>query len=303
MQVKRGHQKKRTFSLTVAIVSFLAAFLTLLLLFFYWTTPRIPIIGFHGVVDLANPSVGAILNPTAQRMTYPMQDLEKFLEYLVRSNYWFLSAREMQDFFVTKSQPIPPQHKGQRPVMVTFDDSYKTVYTNVIPVLERLESQYGHKAKMVLFINPGTLAKPDRPSTTYLSCKDLRSGYEKGYYDIQSHGQNHKNLTKISDNELLDELVQAQTQLRSCMAGLAPAETIAAYLAYPYGDMNDHVAAVASRYYHSGYLYNSKILRFCWLQDHYRISRLTANRDKSVDRLIQMADRAIEIKNDRPCSN
>ncbi len=302
MRLERKHQKKRRLSLTVAIVSFVGSFLTLMLLFTYWVTPRISIIGFHGVVDLTNPSLGAILNPTAQRMAYPMQDLEKLLEYLVRSNYWFLSAQEMQDFFVEKSQPIPAKHKGQKPIMVTFDDSYKTVYTNVIPILERLERQYDRKAKMVLFINPGTLAKPDRPSTTYLSCKDLRSGYEKGYYDIQSHGQNHKNLTKISDSELLEELIQAQTQLRSCMAGLAPDEAIAAHLAYPYGDMNDHVAETASKYYHSGYLYNSKVMRFCWLKDHYRIDRLTANRDKSVDRLIQMADRAMEIKSDRPCS-
>jgi poly-beta-1,6-N-acetyl-D-glucosamine N-deacetylase len=296
------YQKKRRLTLAVAIASFTGSFLTLLLLFSYWVTPRIAIIGFHGIVDLTNPALGAILNSTAQRMTYPMQDLEKLLEYLVRSNYWFLSAQEMHDFFVTKSQPISAVHKGQKPVMVTFDDSYKTVYTNVIPILERLERQYGRKAKMVLFINPGTLAKPDRLSTTYLSCKDLRSGYEKGYYDIQSHGQNHKDLAKISGNELLEELVQAQTQLRSCMAGLAPPETIAAHLAYPYGDMNDQVAVVASRYYHSGYLYNSRVLRFCWLRDHYRISRLTANRDKSVEHLIQKADQAMEIKSGQPCS-
>ncbi|MBW4657489.1 MAG: polysaccharide deacetylase family protein [Drouetiella hepatica Uher 2000/2452] len=296
------HQRRRKLSLTVAIVLFISSFLLLMLLFSYWVTPRIPIIGFHGIIDLTHPALGAILNPTAQRMTYPMQDLEKLLEYLVRSHYWFLSAQEMQDFFIEKSQSIPADHKSQKPVMVTFDDSYKTVYTNVIPILERLEKQYGHKAKMVLFINPGTLAKPNHPSTLYLSCKDLQSGYEKGYYDIQSHGQNHKNLTKISDRELLEELVQAQTQLRSCMAGLAPEKAIAAHLAYPYGSMNNHVASVASKYYHSGYLYNSRILRFCWLKDHYRISRLTTNRNKSVDRLIQVVDQAMEIKRDQPCS-
>ncbi|MBI4783328.1 MAG: polysaccharide deacetylase family protein [Oscillatoriophycideae cyanobacterium NC_groundwater_1537_Pr4_S-0.65um_50_18] len=298
---KRKAGKKRKLSLTVAIAAFMGSFLSLFLLFSYWVTPRIPIIGFHGIVDLDHPATGDILHPIAQRMSYPMQDLEKLLEYLIRHNYWFLSAQEMQDFFISKSQPIPVEHKEQRPIMLTFDDSYKTVYTNVIPMLEKLEKQYGRKAKMVLFVNPGTLAKPDRPSTTYLSCQDLRSGYEKGYYDIQSHGQNHKDLAKISDNELLIELVESQTQLRHCMTGLAPPADIAAHLAYPYGDMTDHVTAVASRYYRSGYLYNSRLLRFCWLKDPYRISRLTVNRDKSVDYLIRMLDQSMTIKSDRPC--
>ncbi|HEY9642796.1 MAG TPA: polysaccharide deacetylase family protein [Coleofasciculaceae cyanobacterium] len=273
----------------------------MVLLLSYIATPRIPILGFHGIVDLTNPTLGMIANPVAQRMSYPVQDLEKLLEYLIRNNYWFLSTQELHDFFIEKSQPIPAQHQGQRPIMVSFDDSYKTVHTNVIPILEKLEKQYGHKAKMVLFINPGTLAKPNRPSTTYLSCQDLRTGYAAGYYDVQSHGQNHQHMTQLNQNELVEELALAQTQLKSCMAGLASETTIAAHLAYPYGEMNDRVAAIAAKYYRSAYLYDSRILRFCWLKDHYRISRLTANRDKSVDRLIQMAERAMKIKNDKPC--
>jgi peptidoglycan/xylan/chitin deacetylase (PgdA/CDA1 family) len=190
---------------------------------------------------------------------------------------------------------------GQRPIMMTFDDSYKTVYTHVLPILEKLEKQYGHKAKMVLFINSGTLAKPDRPSTTYLSCQDLRAGYAQGYYDVQSHGQNHKHMTRLNPNELTQELALAQTQLRSCMAGLAPAATVAAHLAYPYGEMNDRVASVAAKYYRSAYIYNSRVLRFCWLKDRYRISRLTANRDKPVTQLIQMAEQSMKITTDKPC--
>jgi poly-beta-1,6-N-acetyl-D-glucosamine N-deacetylase len=295
-------RKKRRLSLIAATLAFFGIFATTLALISFWVTPKIAIIGFHGIVDLDHPTVGTIQTPAAQRMSYPMQELEKLLDSLLHDNYWFLSAQDLHDFFVLRSKKIPAEHVGQKPVMLTFDDSYKTIYTNVLPILEKLEKRYGHKAKMVLFVNPGTLAQPNHPSTLYLNCQDLRQGYATGSYDIQSHGQNHRDMARLSAADLITELVQAQTELRSCMAGLAPAETIAAHLAYPYGSMDDRVASIASRYYHSAYLYNSRILRFCWLKDHYRISRFTVNREKSADQLVQMAARSMQIKGEKPCS-
>ena len=302
LDFKLKRRKKRRLSLLAATLAFFGIFAMALALISFLVTPKVAIIGFHGIVDLNHPTVGTIQTPAAERMSYPMQDLEKLLDSLLHDNYWFLSAQDLHDFFILRSQKIPAEHIGQKPVMLTFDDSYKTVYTNVLPVLEKLEKRYGRKAKMVLFVNPGTFAKPDRPSTLYLSCQDLRQSYATGLYDVQSHGQNHKDMAHLSAADLITELTQAQVELRSCLAGLAPAETIAAHLAYPYGSMNDWVASIAARYYHSAYLYNSRILRFCWLKDHYRISRFTANRDKSADQLIQMAARSMQIKSDKPCS-
>jgi poly-beta-1,6-N-acetyl-D-glucosamine N-deacetylase len=294
-------RKKRRLSPGLALLTFVGSFAAILLIISFTVTPKVAIIGFHGIVDLNNPIAGASQTAAAQRISYPMQELEKLLDYLVRRNYWFLSAQDLHDYFILRSKKIPAEHIGQKPVMLTFDDSYKTVYTNVLPILDRLQTQYGHSAKMVLFVNPGTLAPPDRPSTQYLSCQDLRESYQTGFYDIQSHGQNHKNLVHLNAQDLVTELVQAQITLRTCLADLAPAETIAAHLAYPYGAMNDWVASIAAKYYHSAYLYNSRILRFCWLKDHYRISRFTANRDKPADWLIRMAARSIRLESETPC--
>ncbi|OUL17828.1 hypothetical protein BV372_34605 [Nostoc sp. T09] len=270
-------------------------FFTLLITLSYINAPRIPILGFHGIVDLNNSNLGIAQNPIAQRMAYPMQNLEEFLEDLAANNYWFLSTQEMYDYFINCSQDIPEKYVGKKPIMLSFDDSYKTVYTNLIPILERLEKEFNQKIKVVLFVNPGTLSKVNHPSTTYLSCEDLRTGFKKGFYDIQSHGQSHKNLVTLTVQDLNQELAQAQTHLRECMAGLAPEQEIAAHIAYPYGSMNHQVETYASKYYQSGYLYNSTILRFRWLNDKYRISRLTVNRNKTTARLIQMASRSFSI--------
>lgn len=286
---------KPKFRLQFIAVYLIGFFLSILLVSSYINTPRIPILGFHGIVDLNNPTLGIIQNPISEKMSYPMKDLEKFLEYLARNNYWFLSTQELYDFFIERHRNIPQEYLGKKPIMLSFDDSYKTVYTNIIPVLERLEKEFNQKIKIVLFINPGTLTKSGHPSTTYLSCEDLRAGFTKGFYDIQSHGQHHKDLAKITVTELNEELVQAQTQLRECMTGLAPAQEIARHIAYPYGSMNHQVETYAAKYYQSGYLYDSQIFRFLWLQDKYRISRLTVNRDKAPSRLIQMATRSFTI--------
>jgi poly-beta-1,6-N-acetyl-D-glucosamine N-deacetylase len=294
------HRKKTLFFLIKILSVSLALILTTSLLS-YITAPKVPILGFHGIHDLNQPNIGMLQNPIAQRMSYPMQEMETVLDYLLSHNYWFLSAQDLYDYFVTENQEIPPEHIGQKPILLSFDDSYKTIYTNLLPVLEKLELRHGKKAKAILFVNPATLAKPEQNSTTYLTCADLRDGYTKGFYDIQSHGFSHKNLTQVNAATLDTELAQAQTQLRNCMAGLAPTEAIASHIAYPYGAANPQVEAAAAKYYASGFLYNSKILRFCWLKNRYAISRFTVNRDKSAARLIQMAERSTQLTHKQPC--
>lgn len=270
-------------------------------LFSYLTAPRIPILGFHGIQGLNNPQPGMTQTPIAPKMSYPQAEIEKLLDYLVSHHYWFLSAQELYDFFIAETQEIPPEHLGQKPILLSFDDSYKSVYQNLVPIFEKLEAKYGQKAKAVLFVNPGTLAQPNKPSTTYLSCNDLRAGFQSGFYDIQSHGLNHKNLTQISPADLTTELAAAQTQLRACLAGIAPPDAIATHIAYPFGASNPQVEAATAHYYQSAFLYNSRILRFCHLKNHYALSRLSVNQAKSAQRLIEMAERSTVMQHQHPC--
>jgi poly-beta-1,6-N-acetyl-D-glucosamine N-deacetylase len=294
-------KRNKTLSLLLRVLAISFALLLATSILSYITAPKVPILGFHGISDRNQPNMGIVQNPVAYRMSYPMQDMEVLLDHLISHNYWFLSAQELYDFFITKKQEIPAEHLGQKPIMLSFDDSYKTIAANLLPVLEKLETKYGKKAKSVLFLNPATLSKLGHPSTTYLSCEDLRTGFTKGFYDIQSHGLSHKNLTKISASDLNIELAQAQAQLRDCLIGLAPAEAIAAHIAYPYGAANAQVEKAAALYYSSGFLYNSRILRFCWLKDRYAISRFTVNREKSAERLIQMVEKSTPLTHKQPC--
>lgn len=270
----------------------LIIFLSFTWLILELTTPRIPLLGFHGIIGVDTPTPKTELI----EMDYPQSELELFIEYLITHNYWFLTTQELYDYFLTKSKPIPYEHLNQKPIMLSFDDGYKTVYTNLIPFLDKIEEKYSKKVKIVLFVNPGTLAKPKSTASTHLKCQDLREGFKKGFYDIQSHGLNHKNLTQLSSQELINELLKAQIQLRKCTEGLDPEQKVASHLAYPYGAYNERVEYYASKYYLSSYLYNSRILKYFRLRNYYEIPRLTVNRHKPASRLIKMAEKSHPIK-------
>jgi len=98
---------------------------------------RIPIIGFHDIVDTRNP---ADLPP--RRLAFPTdytkQDFSVFLEYLIKENYWLLSSQDLYVYFIDKSQPVPAKNLGKKPIMLAFDDGYKGVHENALSLLEKL---------------------------------------------------------------------------------------------------------------------------------------------------------------------
>ncbi len=275
----------------------LLIFLSTSFLLLQLTTPKIPLFGFHGIIDTENPTP----NYVPDKMEYSKQDLEVFLEYLVQHNYWFLSSQDLYDFFLSKSKAIPTEHLNQKPILISFDDGYRTVYINLIPTLDKLKEKYGKQVKVVLFVNPGTLAKPGSTASTHLGCRELREGLKKGFYDIQSHGLTHKNLTQLFSQNLVDELLQAQTQLRQCSQGLDPDQKVASHLAYPYGAYSNQVETYASKYYLSSYLYNTRILKYCLLKNYYEIPRITVNQGKSPSQLIKIAERSHQLKKKGKC--
>ncbi|MEG3975227.1 polysaccharide deacetylase family protein [Microcoleus sp. herbarium8] len=274
------------------IISFLLAFF--LTFITYQTileivTVEIPIFGFHDIVNLQNPQE----IPPQRRDSpgdYSQQNLEPFLEDLVIHNYWFLSTQELYEYFIANPRkPVPSEYRGRKKVMITFDDGNESIYTHVLPILQRLENKYGKKTKVVVFINSGFLGRQNS-LIKKVTCQDLRHGMQQGYYDIQSHGLNHEKLTKISLKALDRELSQDQIRLRKCTQDLDPNRTVASHLAYPFGAVNKQVEKYVAQYFSSGYLYDSLKLKLRFFPPNkYRISRLTVNKKHSTKRLSSLA--------------
>ena len=278
-------RKKRILNFFLAFLLTLISYQVILELI----TVEIPIFGFHDIVDIQNPQ-----EIPPQRRDFPgdysLQKLEPFLESLVANNYWFLSTQELYDYFVANPQKIvPAEYRDRKKVMIAFDDGNKSIYTHLLPMLEKLEKKYGTKNKAVVFINSGFLG-PHNSLIKKVKCQDLRDVFKKGFYDIQSHGLNHENLTKISLEALDRELSEDQIRLRKCTQDLDPNQTVASHIAYPFGAVNKQVDKYVAKYYKSGYLYDSLKLKLrLFPPNKYRISRLTVNSKHSAKRLINLA--------------
>lgn len=273
-------QKNKKFPLILPVI-----FIILVsFIIFTDTATVIPIVGFHGVID-HNKSYAAQLD--IRGLHYSQQSLESFLEYLVINDYQFLSTQDLYDFFLSRNSNTPKDLSKKKLIMISFDDGYKSVHTILLPILYKLEEKYGKKVKIVLFINPGNLFDREKTDSTHLGCEELREGLEQGFYDIQSHGFNHINLTRLTPKKLIYELLKSQIVLRKCTKDLDPEQKVASHFAYPYGAYNKQVKYYVSKYYLSSYLYNNQILNINLLKNYYEIPRLTVNRQESVQALIE----------------
>lgn len=253
---------------------------------------KVPIFGFHNII--------AGRGGKESYLDYTQSDLEKFLTPLVEGNYWFLDTDSLYRYFLTKSQPIPAEHRGQKPVMITFDDGLKSIHKYLLPLLEKIELKSDKKVKIILFMNPRSVksaeSKKSKMSLKYMNCQDIRDGFKKGYFDIQSHGFSHKKLTNLQSDALVFELTEGKDILKQCLADLEHTETVASHIAYPYNQVNLQVRNYTAQYYLSGYLYNNEILRLGWWNDPYRVPRLSAFRSDPPEKLIKLAASSSEIK-------
>ncbi|MCX7594948.1 MAG: polysaccharide deacetylase family protein [Fischerella sp.] len=273
-------QKNKKYPLLLAIIFIIIVSFII----FTDTATVIPIVGFHGIIDshknYANQS-------DIKGLHYPKQNLEDFLEYLVINDYQFLTTQDLYDFFLRKSGNVPKEFFKKKLIMISFDDGYKSVHTDLLPILYKLEKKYGKKVKVVLFINPGNLSDQKNSDSTHLECEELREGFAQGFYDIQSHGFNHIDLTRLTPRRLIYEILKSQIALRECTKDLDPEQKVANHFAYPYGAYNQRVRYYVSKYYLSSYLYNNQILNTTFLKNYYEIPRLTVNQQESVQALIE----------------
>lgn len=256
---------------------------------------NIPILGFHDVVDLNDPDEQSPKRREFE-IDFYKSELKKLLDYLASHDYWFLSADEFFEYFVKKNKPLPPELNDKKPIMLSFDDGYKGLHRNLLPLLDEIEREHKQKIKVVLFVNPALLNVVDG-DLVYMSCSDLQEGVQKGFFDVQSHGLTHRHMTDLNVEELSFDLVQAKHVLRQCLNDFIEINKVAKYLAYPYGEANEQVIKYAQQEYFAAFMYNHKLFAINSKYNHtYKIPRLIMSRTTSVDSLIKTLESNYQIQ-------
>jgi peptidoglycan/xylan/chitin deacetylase (PgdA/CDA1 family) len=115
-------------------------------------------------------------------------------------------------------------------ISLTFDDGYKSQYTDMLPILEK----YGLKG--TFYVITGLIGAPH-----YLNEDQLKELYLRGH-EIGSHTVSHRHLTTLKAKTIEWELERSKRFLAE--KGISVNT-----LAYPYGDYLPRVGDICKKYY------------------------------------------------------
>lgn len=148
---------------------------------------------------------------------------------------------------VTFSEAVGGGQQGDKVLAVTFDDAFRSVADEALPILSRLglpgtvfvPTDFPDGDGLLRWPGiDGWLDSPYRPELGALSWDDLRRLGAAGW-EIGSHTRSHPRLTQLDDDRLRHELrgsreICQERTGRPCVS-----------LAYPYGDVDPRVVRAA----------------------------------------------------------
>lgn len=181
---------------------------------------------YHGIAS--GPAGMAALNAAERMYAVEAAEFEEHLR-LIAASGWL--PAETADLFTAKS--------GRR-LLITFDDSAESHYTQAFPALAR------HKMAAVFFIMVGEVGAPGRVTWEHL-CRMRDAGMR-----IESHGYTHRFMPSLDAKELSGELMRSREEIRARLGREA------AMLSFPGGRWDRRVVDAA---HESGYtaLFGSEV--------------------------------------------
>ncbi len=136
---------------------------------------------------------------------------------------------------ITFSDLIDGTAVVEKPVIITFDDGYESIFTTALPLMQ----EYGFKG--VVFIPVNYIGKFNDWDVQFgdkrfrhLNEAQIKSLHDSGF-EIGSHAASHRLLNNMPDKKILNELTLSRRQL-SRITG-ADITTIS----YPFGRFNENI--------------------------------------------------------------
>lgn len=178
-----------------------------------------PILEYHMITK--NPPKGS------EVYNVPPEEFAAQLDYLKQKGYTTITLRE---FMQAKHGKIT---LPENPIVLTFDDGYENIYTEMLPILE------ARAMKAVVYVITNELDKPG-----YLTLEQVKDMQRRGI-EIGSHTADHLALGMLSEEFLINQIRNSKIFLE--WSGL---ETIFTF-SYPNGEYNSDVVNFLKR---EGYL-------------------------------------------------
>lgn len=183
-------------------------------------TLNLPVLLYH-LVSPERPQWPSI----TRRLDVTPAEFRAQMLWLVRHGF-HATTQEHAYGALERGRHLPP-----RPVLITFDDGYRSVLTHAAPVLTRLHMP------ATAYVITGRVSGPD-PS--FLTWRDLRRLEQDGV-EIGSHTVDHRPLTELSDATVVWELRASRRALERNLGRRVR------WLAYPYGAFDARVVGLVNR--------------------------------------------------------
>jgi peptidoglycan/xylan/chitin deacetylase (PgdA/CDA1 family) len=188
-----------------------------------------------GIIVLMYHRVGTARNDWEARYAISPSRFEAHMLALARQGRHAVSVDAL-DNWLDGGAPLPPGA-----FVLTFDDGFRGVREHAVPVLERL------RWPCAVFLVSDRIGEedvwtrtsnPDRTSYPLLDTEEVLDLQRRGVA-LHSHTCSHASLPTLGDDELRRELVESRSALQRLLG--RPVD----YLAYPFGHLDERVAAAA----------------------------------------------------------
>jgi len=152
------------------------------------------------------------------------------------------------------------QHIEPNWLAITFDDGYRNVYDEALPILKQRNWPF------TVFVNPD-MVKPSKLYMDWAQLKELT--LHNGH--IANHTLSHENLVRddLSIQDIETNLLTSEEKIKK--------ETgqSSRMLAYPYGEYNDEIKALLAKHDFIGFAQHSGAIN--QTSDRYALTRFPAN--------------------------
>lgn len=147
----------------------------------------------------------------------PVDLFEKHLNYLRENSFDSVFLHENINAIVSAKS-----------VVITIDDGHLSIGKYAVPLLTK------YNCKADIYVVPTWVGRPG-----YHRWEDLREFSASGRLSVQSHGYNHRLLTRLTANEIRKELTESRDAIAKHV-GVAPTS-----LAVPMGGYSNDIARIA----------------------------------------------------------
>jgi peptidoglycan/xylan/chitin deacetylase (PgdA/CDA1 family)/glycosyltransferase involved in cell wall biosynthesis len=188
---------------------------------------RLPVFMYH---HIGAPPAGC-----CEGLSITPEVFEQQIRWLARHGYKTIRIMDWVAW-IREGKPLP-----EKPLLLTFDDAYAETAKYALPVLQR------HRFSGVVFVVTGRIGKTNAwdeavgyPSLRIMTAEEIRHWARQGM-EFGAHTRTHADLTKVSPQELEDEIAGSSADLGELLQTRIPS------FAYPYGLFNTAAQQAASR--------------------------------------------------------